>query len=100
MFSRLRPYVPIAVLAALIFYFGFQALTGERGLLAWQDRNVILAARTQELAKLRAQRAELEARAKLLRDGSISRDLLEERARALLGLTDPRDYVVRVRRAS
>ncbi len=95
MFTRLRPYVSIAVLAALIFYFGFQALTGERGLLARTRRDEILAARTAELNHLRGQRAELEARARLLRDGTLSKDLLEERARSLLGLSDPRDYVIR-----
>jgi cell division protein FtsB len=94
-FSRLRPYVPIAVLAALIFYFGFQALTGDRGLLARANRDETLAARTAELKKLQAERADLEVRARLLRDGSLSRDLLEERARSLLGLSDPRDYVIR-----
>jgi cell division protein FtsB len=94
-FSRLRPYVPIAVLAALIFYFGFQAMTGDRGLLSWTNRNETLAARTAELKRLQVERADLEMRARLLRDGSISRDLLEERARSLLGLSDPRDYVIR-----
>ena len=95
MLSRLRPCAPIAVLAALIFYFGFQALTGERGLLSWTNRNAPLAARTAELKKLQAERTDLEVRARLLRDGSISKDLLEERARSLLGLSDPRDYVIR-----
>ena len=95
MFSRLRPYVPIAIMAALIFYFGWQALTGDRGLLTWTIRNETLAARTTELKKLQAERAELEVRARLLRDSSLSRDLLEERARSLLGLSDPRDYVIR-----
>ena len=97
MLSRVRPYLPIAVLACLIFYFGFQALTGERGLLAVGARNEILSARTSELRRLRAQRTELEARARLLRDGDLSRDLLEERARSLLGLSDPRDYVIRTK---
>ena len=82
-------------MAALIFYFGWQALTGDRGLLTWTNRNEILAARTAELKKLQAERAELEVRARLLRDSSLSRDLLEERARSLLGLSDPRDYVIR-----
>ena len=95
MFSRLRPYVPIAIMAALIFYFGWQALTGDRGLLTWTIRNETLAARTTEFKKLQAERAELEVRARLLRDTSLSRDLLEERARSLLGLSDPRDYVIR-----
>ncbi len=95
MLNRVRPFVPIAVLACLIFYFGFQALTGDRGLLAWENRNAVLAARTAELKRLRAERADLEGRARLLRDGTLSRDLLEERARSLLGLSDPRDYVIR-----
>ncbi len=95
MFARLRPYVPIAILAALIFYFGFQALTGDRGILAWTNRDETLAARTAELKRLQAERADLEVRARLLRDGSLSKDLLEERARSLLGLSDPRDYVIR-----
>jgi cell division protein FtsB len=97
--ARVRPYLPIAALAFLIFYFGFQALTGERGLLAQGVRNETLAARTGELKRLRAERVELEARARLLRDGDLSRDLLEERARSLLGLSDPRDYVIRTKPA-
>jgi cell division protein FtsB len=95
LFSFLRPYASIAVLAALIFYFGFQGLTGDRGLLGWEGRDEILAVKQEELKRLRAERAELETRARLLHDGSISRDLLEERARSLLGLSDPRDYVIR-----
>jgi cell division protein FtsB len=35
-------------------------------------------------------------RARLLRDESLSADLLEERARSLLGFADPRDYVIRM----
>jgi cell division protein FtsB len=97
--ARVRPYIPIAVLAFLIFYFGFQALTGERGLLAVSARNATLASRTAELGRLRAERADLEARTRLLRDDDLSRDLLEERARSLLGLSDPRDYVIRTKPA-
>ena len=98
MLNRVRPYVPIAVLACLIFYFGFQALTGDRGLLGWENRNAVLAAKTAELKRLRAERADLEGRARLLRDGTLSRDLLEQRARSLLGLSDPRDYVIRAQK--
>jgi hypothetical protein len=43
---------------------------------------------------------DLEARARLLRSGSLSADLLEERARSLLGYADPKDYVIRVKRSS
>lgn len=97
MFARIRTYLPTAALAFLIFYFGFHAFTGERGLLSSTQRDATLAAKSQELAQLRTQRQDLEARARLLRDTSLSADLLEERARSLLGFSHPNDYVVRVK---
>ncbi len=96
MFTRIRPFAPTALLAFLIFYFGLHALTGERGVLAQSERVATLASKTAELNRIRAVRKDLEARAYLLRDEHISADLLEERARTLLGFSDPRDYVVRV----
>ena len=95
MLSRVRPYLPLATLAFLIFYFGLHMLTGERGVLAQSDREATLASRSAELAQLKAEREDLQIRAELLRDEHMSADLLEERARALLGFTDPRDYVIR-----
>jgi cell division protein FtsB len=95
---RLRSYVPTAILACLIFYFGFQALTGDRGLLAIGRRNATLQQKQVELVDLQGQRRDLERRAQLLRDDSLSADLLDERARSTLGLADPRDYVIRTDR--
>ena len=95
MFAGFRPYIPTAILAFGIFYFAFQALTGDRGLLLAHQRKEFAAEKQEELTHLHAQRAALEARAKFLRDENISRDLLEERAHALLGFADPRDYVIR-----
>ena len=97
MFARFRPYLPTAALVLLILYFGFHAFTGERGLLSSTQRDAALAAKSKELAELRVQRQDLEARAKLLRDTSLSADLLEERARSLLGFGHPNDYVIRVK---
>ena len=95
--GQVRPYAPTAVLALLIFYFGVNAVTGERGLLEDGRRDATLASRTAELARLRAERTDLERRADLLSDRRLSADLVEERARAVLGFADPRDYVIRVR---
>ena len=95
MLARFRTYIPTAVLAFLIFYFGFQALTGDRGLLSTNRRSEALETKTGELASLRRQRQDLEIRARLLRDDSLSADLLEERTRSRLGFADPRDYVIR-----
>lgn len=95
--ARLRPYLSTAFLALLIFYFGVHAFTGEGGLLQSDKRDAALVAKTQELRELTAQRRDLEVRAQLLRDTSLSADLLEERARSLLGFADPRDYVIRTK---
>ncbi|MFI4935389.1 MAG: septum formation initiator family protein [Caulobacterales bacterium] len=95
MFSRLLTYIPTAILAGLIFYFGFNALTGDRGLLTTRQREERLADDEAQLKTLHAQRMDLERHARLLREDSLSTDLLEERAHVLLGFADPRDYVIR-----
>ncbi len=95
MLARLTTFVPTLILAALIFYFGFNALTGDRGLLTTRQREATLAEDAAQLAALKAERAELEQRALLLSDAHLSRDLLEERAHVILGFADPRDYVIR-----
>ena len=95
MLARLTTYIPTAVLAALIFYFGFNAMTGDRGILTTRERQATLAEDEAELKSLQAQHAELELRVKLLRDDNLSRDLLEERAHVVLGFADPKDYVIR-----
>jgi cell division protein FtsB len=95
--AYLRSFLPTALLILLIVYFGVNAFIGERGWLLSTQRDEILVAKTHELAQVRAQRQDLEMRAHLLRDTSLSRDLLEERARSLLGFADPRDYVIRMK---
>jgi cell division protein FtsB len=85
------------VLFLLIVYFALNAFSGDRGLLTSNQRDEALIAKTRELARVRAQRQDLEMRAHLLRDTSLSADLLEERARSLLGFADPRDYVIHMK---
>ncbi|HEX5261986.1 MAG TPA: septum formation initiator family protein [Phenylobacterium sp.] len=97
MLAYLRPFLPTAALILLIVYFGFHAFTGDRGILTSSQRDEALVAKTRELAQVRAERQDLETRARLLRDTSLSADLLEERARSLLGFADPRDYVIRMK---
>ncbi|WP_168049276.1 FtsB family cell division protein [Brevundimonas alba] len=92
----MKPYFPSAMLLLLIAYLGVQALTGQRGLLSGGERDAMLTRREAQLAGILEQRRDLEIRVRYLRTDSLSRDLLEERARAVLGFADPRDYVVRV----
>jgi len=94
--ERMKPYFPSAVLLLLVVYLGVQALTGQRGLLSGHERDSLLVRREAQLSGIMDQRRDLEVRVRYLRTDSLSRDLLEERARAVLGFADPRDYVIRV----
>lgn len=94
--ERMKPYTLSLCLLAAVMYLGVQALTGERGLLGAGERDALLAKREAQLHTLSEQRQDLEVRVRYLRTESLSRDLLEERARAVLGFADPRDYVIRV----
>ena len=96
MLERMKPYALSAFLLLLVGYLGVQALTGERGLLSGGERSALLEARETQLEALAEERQDLEVRVRYLRTDSLSRDLLEERARAVLGFSDPRDYVIRV----
>ncbi len=96
MLDRMKPYRVTAFLMLAVLYLSIQALTGRLGLLSAHDRAVELQAREAEAVRLETERADLETRVRHLSDDNLSRDLLEERARALLGYSDPRDVVVEV----
>ena len=94
--ERMKPYTLSACLLLMIVYLGVQALTGQRGLLSGGQRDALLDARETQLSRIVAERSDLEVRVRYLRSDSLSRDLLEERARAVIGFADPRDYVIPV----
>jgi cell division protein FtsB len=50
-----------------------------------------------ELDQLKAERALWERRVALLRSDNIDPDMLDERARAILGYVDPRDLTLFIR---
>lgn len=94
--GAIRRAIPTFLLAGLVVYFGYHGLTGEQGALAWAGYKARIAELEQELALVQAERIELENRAMRLRDASLDLDLLDERARELLNVSDPDDYVIRL----
>lgn len=80
--------------AAFIGYFGVNAFTGNHGLRAQHDLDQQLATMQRELRHVKAERAGWERRVALLRSDRLDPDMLDERARATLGLTDPRDLTL------
>ena len=91
---RARKILPTVLAASLIGYFGYHALHGERGFLAWRELKRDLVAAQSAETQLAAERTRLERRTALLRAGNLDPDLLEERARLLLGYGHPGDLVV------
>ena len=99
MVSHRRRRTILTVLGLYIFaalfigYFAANAFTGNHGLRAQQDLDQQMAAMQQELAQAKAERSLWERRVALLRSDRLDPDMLEERARALLGYVDPRDLI-------
>jgi cell division protein FtsB len=80
--------------ALFIGYFAANAFTGNHGLRAQLDLDQQFAAMQVELAQAKAERALWERRVTLLRSDRLDPDMLDERARALLGSVDPRELTL------
>jgi cell division protein FtsB len=97
---RLRRQHWLALLGlSLAVYFGYHAVDGSRGLLAWQQVSADLAASQQELAAVRATREALEGRVARLRHDSLDPDLIDELARKELSFVEPLDVIILLDRA-
>jgi cell division protein FtsB len=77
----------------VLAYFGYHALHGRYGFLAWIDTARDLELARQELAALTAERQSLERDVGAFQPDSLDRDLLEEQLR-LLGYIRPNEVIV------
>ena len=85
--------VPFLAVAA-VTYFGYHAVQGDRGLIAWFRLTQQIAHAESSLHALAAERHELQRSIRLLGPGQLDRDLLDERARMVLGLAHPEELIV------
>jgi cell division protein FtsB len=70
-----------ALCAAVVVYFGYYAIWGERGALALADTRVAMGIQQEQLDQVRDARIRLQHRIALLQPGHVDRDLVEELAR-------------------
>jgi cell division protein FtsB len=82
------------VSSGAVAYFMFHAQHGSRGLEARGSVQESLKAMEEELAGLTSERKGWEQRLALMRDEAVDRDLLEERARSVLGRVHRNDVVI------
>ena len=75
-------------------YLGYHLFEGDRGLKASWSVEQRLAKADVERKALMAERQRLEGRVGLLREGSLDRDMLDERLRQMLNLVQPNDVVI------
>ncbi|NIX77453.1 FtsB family cell division protein [Microvirga terricola] len=90
----LIPLLVYSVSAGVVGYFVHHAHSGARGIEAREQFEAQAADLTRELEAVKTERADWERRIALLRSDQIDRDLLEERARIMLGRVHRNDLVI------
>lgn len=91
---RAQALVLPTIFFALCGYFAHHAMHGTRGLLARDARNTEIAAARIVLAEAEAERDAMERKVAGLRAEHLDRDMLEERARALLNVVSRDEIIV------
>lgn len=91
---QLKGAVAPAIFLSLVAYFAWSATRGDRGLASFARRETLLATANADLTKAEAERDAWERRVSGLRSSRLNPDTLDERARAMLNLSDPNDVIV------
>lgn len=86
-----------ALCAAVVAYFGFHAYHGQYGIDSRERMEAQTARLQAQLGKLQAERTELEKRVRLLHDGTLEKDMLDELARKALNLSNPDEVIIMLR---
>ena len=86
--------VPPVVFLSLVAYFLWQATQGEHGLQANAQRLQDLKGAQAELDQAQAEQSGWEHRVGSLRTDRLDPDALDERARAMLNLSNPNDIIL------
>ncbi|MHB1205641.1 MAG: FtsB family cell division protein [Rhodospirillaceae bacterium] len=80
--------------AAMLVYFGYHAVQGDRGLIAWWSLRYEIDKADAQLTLVTAEKQALERRVALLRPQSLDTDMLAERAHLMLGAVQGDDLIV------
>lgn len=84
-----------AFFLAITSYFAWNATQGDRGLVAYAQRQTLLHQVQQDADAARKERETWEVRVNSLRARHLNPDTLDERARAMLNLADPTEVIVK-----
>jgi cell division protein FtsB len=93
---RGRIMIAPTIFLAITAYFGWNATQGDRGLVAYAQRQDLLRQVVADQNAAKAERDAWETRVSGLRARHLDPDTLDERARAMLNLADPNDVIVKL----
>lgn len=91
---KLGRFVMPLIAVAFLTYFGYHSIHGEFGLKATEKFDRQRVERQARLDDLTAQRKTLEKEVALLSDGSLERDMLDEKARFGLNMSRADEIVI------
>jgi cell division protein FtsB len=91
---RAKAAIAPLIFLALVGYFAWSATQGNHGLVAYAERQQLLAQAQAEQAKAQTERDAWARRVAGLRPNHLDADTLDERARSMLNLAEPNDIVV------
>ncbi len=100
LYRAVRQVVGPAIGIAIVGYFAYHAIQGERGFIALTHLQNEIQQAENVLAEVRGERERMEQRARLMRPDHLDPDMLEERARAMLNYAHPDDLVMPLPRSS
>lgn len=83
-----------AVTIAFLGYFGYHSVHGDYGLIAAENFEKQRIVKRRTLDALVVKRVALERQVALLSDGSLERDMIDEKARYQLNVSRPDEIVV------
>ena len=92
--ARARHVIGPVLGILMVTYFGYHAVNGDRGLMAWWTLRQHIEVASTSLNTITDKRKSLEQRVRLLHPDSLDPDMLEERARVMLNFGHIDDVVV------
>ncbi len=92
--TRLGGLIVPAVATAFLAYFALHAQSGQYGLESRSEFETMLEKRNIELTQVTRERERIERRVALLHDGSVERDMIDERARRFLNVGNEDEIVI------
>ncbi|HSU05700.1 MAG TPA: septum formation initiator family protein [Acetobacteraceae bacterium] len=91
---RAKGVVAPLLFLSLVGYFGWNFTKGDHGLIAYAQRQELLKQAQADLARVQKDKTDWERRVAALRSDRLDADMLDERVRAMLNLSDPGDIIV------